>query len=292
MTNRLVNFTSPGTHIRATYVDVSDAARELSRRHLSGPAASLVLGEALAAVALLSSDMSKSEECITLRTDVSGPVGGYLVEATAAGGLRGFTRNKVLGDLDAEVPTSTHPLLGERGSSQIVHSLPSRVLSSANLELTAPCTHVALARYFNHSMQTPTGVSLLTRGNAVATTCARGLIVERMPDGDRDAFVQVLERLTPERPFAALQNDDPPSELSRALGLTDLQERDTRSMHFACRCAREKAAAALQTLSQDERNTMIADGKGTTIYCHMCGQGFALGIDDLRAAGSGSSPES
>ncbi|MCF7855068.1 MAG: Hsp33 family molecular chaperone HslO [Candidatus Pacebacteria bacterium] len=281
--DRLVKLASAATNIRATYVDTSISARELSQRHLLGPSASFVLGEALAAVSLLSADMSDKDECITLRLDVDGPIQGYLVEAGSSGNLRGYTRSKVLNSYDGTPLSRSLYVLGDNGNAAIVRSLPLSVLSTANLRVDAPCTRVAVARYFNHSMQTPTGVSLFTAADETAVTTARGLAVERMPDGDREAFVKVLELLASEDPLKVLQVDDPAANLAIALGIPDLTAHETRALQFFCCCSHEKAAAVLSTLSPEELREMIDSGKGTTIYCHMCGRGFAIGVSEIQA---------
>ena len=118
--DRLVKLASDTTNIRAVYVDTSDSARELSQRHLLGPSASFVLGEALTAVSLLSSDMSHEDECITLRLDVDGPIEGYLVEASTSGNLRGYSRIKVLNAYDVSPSTTGASVLGSHGHAQIV----------------------------------------------------------------------------------------------------------------------------------------------------------------------------
>ena len=88
----LMSAFSPGSKIRVVLAEATDSARELERSHLCGPTAGLIQAEALAGVALLSSELTQPDETVTLRLKVSGPVGGVLVEASADGGLRGYTQ--------------------------------------------------------------------------------------------------------------------------------------------------------------------------------------------------------
>jgi molecular chaperone Hsp33 len=90
----LVTAFSPSAKINLVFVEVTDSARERERSHLCGPTAGLIQAEALAAVALLGADLSQPEETVTLSLRVSGPVGGLLVEAGAAGRLRGILRSR------------------------------------------------------------------------------------------------------------------------------------------------------------------------------------------------------
>ncbi len=87
------------------HADVTDSARALAQAHLCGPTAALVLGEALAGVALLSHELTQPEEAIALHLRVKGPIRGVTVEATRDGALRGYPRIKILNDLDGNHPT-------------------------------------------------------------------------------------------------------------------------------------------------------------------------------------------
>ncbi len=86
--------------VAVTIVDVTSAAQELARGHLAGPTAAHYLTEALAVAALLGGETSAADETVSVQMKCSGPLGGYNVECTAQGTLRGYTEKKTLDAFD------------------------------------------------------------------------------------------------------------------------------------------------------------------------------------------------
>ena len=84
--------------VAVTIVDVTSAAQELARGHLAGPTSTHFLTEALASVALLGGEMSETDETVILQMKCKGPLGGFNVECTSEGTLRGYAEKKVLDD--------------------------------------------------------------------------------------------------------------------------------------------------------------------------------------------------
>ena len=110
MNDERIQALDPATKLAVVLCDCTAAARDLARAHLSGPTASYYLAQALAGVALLGAETSQDEETVTLRLDCPGPLGGFLVEATAVGTLRGYTKQKILNDFDGLGHVRDHPL--------------------------------------------------------------------------------------------------------------------------------------------------------------------------------------
>ena len=107
MNDKLEKAIAGGTRIRFAFAELTMLAKALEARHLCGPVAGAALGEALVGAALLSLDASQDDEALMLRMNVSGPLGGVLVEATGEGALRGFTNRKVIDELDGQQPVDT-----------------------------------------------------------------------------------------------------------------------------------------------------------------------------------------
>ena len=70
----------PDKKVVVTFADVTSAAQELARAHLSGPVSARYLTEALAAAALLGAEISSGEEVVSVQMKCTGPLGGYNVE--------------------------------------------------------------------------------------------------------------------------------------------------------------------------------------------------------------------
>jgi len=262
--------------IRFLYVDVTRAAREANLRHESGRTAAKVLAQALAGAALLSADASTPDECTSFQMMVDGPLGGLLVEATGAGTLRGYTHKKTAPQFDsAEIP-DVREALGRGGVVNVITSTPDKVLYSGQVEATPPDVRTALARYYNNSLQAPAAVELFVSFPGAGTGRAVGLVAEKMPNGDTETFVEILERFQDRSVLQHLESANPDGQLWSVFELPGVETVDTRPLAFACRCSPERAVAALSALSTEEIREAI-DGPGHhEITCQMCSETYIL----------------
>ena len=124
MKDERIEILDAATRISLVCADCTTAAGQLARGHLSGPTASHYLAQALAGVALLGAETSEDDETVTLRLDCAGPLEGFLVECTAAGTLRGYTKKKVLDGFDGLGAPKDAKVLGETGTFEIIRSIP------------------------------------------------------------------------------------------------------------------------------------------------------------------------
>ena len=245
--------------VAVTLVDVTSAAQDLCRGHLAGPVAAHYLTEALASVALLGGEMSEPDETVILQMKCKGPLGGWNVECTAAGTLRGYTEKKVLEDFDGMGWPDDRKVLGER-QIQVTRSVPGRVLSqgiSASVD-----GYLAGSLQRKASLRTEVAVS-----DEVEVLEARGILVEDMPDAKgplRCCRVQDLKSLS-----VASRN------ILKQLGLEKAELRKTTPLEFACRCSPDRAVSMLAALSEEERKALPAT---IDITCHMCGKTFAVRV--------------
>ncbi|MCE9613458.1 MAG: Hsp33 family molecular chaperone HslO [Lentisphaerae bacterium] len=273
----------PQTRLRVIAVDVTESARALEVRHLAGPTAGAVLAEGLAAVALLTADVSQADETVYIRLKVDGPVKGLLAEASGNGDLRGFPNIKVLNDLDGAEAIDPHVALGTSGHAQVVRSVPGRVLNQAMVTVTPPRLDKVVARYCNQSLQVPTAVAVAVRADVAGVLYARALLVERMPDTESQAFVDVLEAFQDGRVDRALAETEQLDAFRDIFRTPDLSERSSRPLQFHCRCSRERILNVVRTLPGTELDEMVGEDRTQQITCHMCGQAYPLSPEDLRA---------
>ncbi len=261
-------------------------AKTLEARHLSGPLAGAVLAESLAAVALMSSDAASDEEAWMLRMHTSGAIGGVLVEATGAGRLRGFTNQKTLDDLDGVLPIDTSAAVGESGSVQVVSTLPGRILNQAVLQVAPPQLRFVLGRYYNDSLQIPTGCHIWVEADDGGLHTARAMLMQRMEDSDQQTFISLLEALEKGRLDVLMRERVWPRDivnpLRDAAGCDKILVRDQRPLSFGCRCNKEKVLGVLGSLSKSELQTMVHAGESQQVTCHMCGEGYTADVEDLR----------
>lgn len=237
--------------VAVTIVDVATAAQQLARAHLCGPTSAHYLAKALAAAALLGSEMSEDDETLILQMKCKGPLGGFNVECTAAGTLRGYTEKKILDDFDGLGAPDDRKVVGAR-QIQVTRSVPGRILSQGISN--------SLDGYLAGSLQRKAVIHLEAAvSDEVEVLAARGVMVEELPDAKPSGVLSVaLAGLT--RSSRAILAD---------LGLAHAERRRTTPLAFACRCSPERAAAMLAALSPDERAALPPT---IDVTCHMCGK--------------------
>jgi len=283
MNDERIQVLDPVTKLSVVLCDCTAAARDLARAHLSGPTASHYLAQALAGVSLLGAETSQDEETVTFRLDCPGPLGGFLVEATAAGTLRGYTKLKILNDFDGLGAPKDVQVLGETGTFEIIRSVPGEILASGAVAVGTPdrgdCpgTFVAqgLDAFFAQSLQRRVRTAVAAAaGDDGVPVYARGALVECPPDGDAAAFGQVaaaFESGAAQKALAAASVS--PRTLLKKLGLPQAELRGTDPISFACRCSAARAEAMLAALPEAERAALPPQ---VDITCHMCGRTWTV----------------
>lgn len=251
--------------VAVTMVDVRDAARALARGHLCGPTSACYLSKALAAVALLGAECSHDDETVALQMKCKGPLGGFNVECTAAGSLRGYTEKKVLDGFDGTGLNDERLVVGER-QIQVVRSVPGRIISQG--------VSNSLDGYLAGSLQRRACIFVeASVSEDVEVLEARGLMVESLPDGSwsvSEGTAAVHEAMR-SRKGGTLASS--PREILDMIGLAGSELKKSSPLSFACRCSPERAAALLAAMSEDERASLP---EKVDITCHMCGRVFTV----------------
>ena len=257
--------------VAVTIVDVTSAAQELARGHLAGPTSTHFLTEALASVALLGAEMSETGETVILQSKCSGPLGGYNVECTSEGTLRGYTERKILDGFDGLGKPKDRMVLGDQ-QIQVTRSVPGKILSQG--------ISTSLDGYLAGSLQRKACIRTeVAVSDEVEVLEARGVMVEILPDSKlgslgsagseevKDPLLPLLDTKDPIRLSVASRN------ILKRLGLENAELRKTTPLKFACRCSPDRAIAMLAALSDEERKALPP---AIDITCHMCGKTFTV----------------
>ena len=245
--------------VAVTIVDVTSAAQELARGHLAGPTAAHYLTEALASVALLGGEMSEKDETVILQAKCSGPLGGYNVECTAAGTLRGYTEKKVLDGFDGLGKPKDRMVLGDQ-QIQVTRSVPGRILSQG--------ISTSLDGYFAGSLQRKACLKVEAAvSDEVEILEARGVLVEDLPDAKGPMVCCKTDEL---KSLAVASRN-----VLKQLGLDKAELKRTTPLKFACRCSPDRAVAMLAALIEEERKSLPPT---IDITCHMCGKTFTVKV--------------
>ena len=240
--------------VAVTIADVTTAAQELARGHLAGPTSAYFLSKALAAAALLGAETSEKDEVVSIQMKCKGPLGGFNVECSADGALRGYTERKTLDEFDGMGVPDVRKVVGER-RIQVTRSVPGRILSQG--------ISTSLDGYLAGSLQRRACIYLEAAvTDEVEVLGARGVMVEALPDSSAS-----VAELVPEKLSVASRS------ILGQLGFERAQLRKSVPLRFGCRCSPERAAAMLGALDPAERANMPPE---IDITCHMCGRTFTV----------------
>lgn len=289
---------SKKTRLRITYVDVTDSARALEQSHLCGPVAGLVQAEALAAAALLASELNRPDEAISLQMLFpNGAIGSLLVEATIGGALRGYTNQKILPELDESEECDEAIIdkaLGDSAECRIIRSVPGKLLSHSFFTLPeSPTLTEAVERYYDESLQRNVICQLSVASTGGYLQKARGVLLDCLPDGDFNVFEAACPHFEDGAVQDLLDANAGIREIGALLGIDDWVEDPPQKLTFACRCSREKIERALAALSVPELEELAEKAEPTEMFCHMCGKSYTIhqaALSDLLAQRRANTP--
>lgn len=273
----------PRTRLRVVHVEVTDSARALEQGHLCGPTAGLTLAEALTGIALLGAELTETDETVTLRMQVSGPVRGLLVEANHDGALRGYTHVKIIADLDSREDLECNEALGEQAEAQIIRSVPGRLIGQASFDVRPATVCGALECYFSQSLQRHVALELGALAYGGFVDLARGFSVECLPDGDHAEYERISALIEDGTVLESLESCGSLTSVCQTLGLAHIIAETPRPLRFACRCSLARVESLLEALTVQDLEAMISDGKPANVQCHMCGIGYEIPTERLCA---------
>ena len=111
--------------------------------------------------------------------------------------------------------------------------------------------------------------------------CA-GLVAQKMPDGDTDAFVGVLEAFADERVQRGMASPVDLEALATVMGIDDLIVVGEGDLAFECRCSNNKIMRVLTALPEQDLVEMVAESAPQTVTCNFCGEVYTIASSELR----------
>lgn len=278
MTDQIQRFLFDNTNVRGELVTLEQAYAEVLDRHDYPAAVNRLLGELLAAVALLT-DTVKLDGTLSIEVRGNGALALLMAESNPGGELRAIAR-MAEGAAAVDEQAGFRELVGE---GQIMITLDPREghryqgIVALDRDSLADC----LADYFAQSEQLPTRLWLAADGR-----CAGGLLLQRMPDESQNQDVDAWERtvhLAATVKDAELLHLDPHELLQRLYHEETVRVFDPKALRFGCTCSRERIADALVGLGAQELRDVLAEQGGIETQCHFCHTRYAFSIAEVEA---------
>ena len=254
-------------HLDATWKAV------LERRDYP-PALRAVLGEMMAAAALLAATLKFSGSLI-MQIQGGGPVRLLVVECGAdltmramahwSGGLaEGATLSELVGE--GRFVITIDPKTGRQAYQGIVG-------------LEGGSVAKVLENYMQRSEQLDTRIWL-----ASDSRCAAGLLLQKMPSGpetDADAWSRAMHLGATVKPRELL--DLPAREIiHRLFHEEDIRLFDNAPVHFGCTCSRERVINTLRMLGRDEVRSLLDETGYIEADCEFCSHHYVFDAVDAE----------
>lgn len=279
--------------IRGQWVRLSATLHEARSRQTCPASGQQLLGEMLAAVALMA-DAIKFQGTVALQARGAGPVGTALAECRGRDLLRGLVRMSDSDNAGAAPPAGADsaPLQGLLGDGQMAITLqpdrdgaPDAAAYQGVVALDAGSLAENLESYFANSEQLPTRLCFASDANAVT-----GLLLQRLPERgatllDADAADEAW------REIDALAGTLRPGELAdlplpvllrRLFHEHTITVHPGRALAFSCTCSRERAGRMLQALPKDEILELLEERGSIDVTCEVCGARYDFDAFDTH----------
>ena len=265
-TDTLHRFTFADAPVRGLLVQLDSTWQEVLSRHHYPPRVRDLLGQLLAATALLGGNL-KSNGQVIVELRGAGPLRLLVADNRAGSTVRALAR------WDEPLPSAPwHELTG---AGRLVITLDSRGDGrryQGIVELAPGGLAATLEGYFASSEQLP-GCILL----AADETRAAGLLLQRLPGSSVPADAARWEHL------AALAGTTRPQELlhleperllGRLFAQEDLHLLATQAVRFGCSCSSERVEATLLALGRAEIESLLAERGSVEVDCEFCNQHY------------------
>ncbi|MBS1217525.1 MAG: Hsp33 protein [Proteobacteria bacterium] len=271
MSDTLQRFLFEHDPIRGELVQLAATWQAVTERHAYPAPLRRVLGELMAAAALLAATL-KFEGTLILQLHGNGPVRLIVVECAAGYAMRATAK------WDGDIPEGD--LRALLGSGRFVINLVAdsgRQAYQGVVDLDADSVAAALEHYMATSEQIQTRLWL-----SCDDTRAAGLLLQKLPEratADADAWPRVAHLAATVRPQELLTLT-PQVLLRRLFHEEDLRVFEPRPVCFRCSCSRERVTGMLRMLGRDEVRSVVAERGEVEVHCEFCNRRYAFDAVD------------
>lgn len=254
-------------HLDATWKAVLD-------RRDYPPALRTVLGELMAAAALLSATLKFSGSLI-MQIQGGGPVRLLVVECGADLTMRAMAH----WDGDLAEGAALPDLVGEGRFVITIDPKKGRQTYQGIVDLEGGSVAAVLENYMQRSEQLDTRIWLAADSHGAA-----GMLLQKMPDSpeaDTDAWNRAVLLGATVKPRELL--DLPAREIiHRLYHEEDIRLFDSSPVHFGCTCSRERVANTLRMLGYDEVRSLLDEIGYIEADCEFCNHHYVFDAVDAE----------
>ena len=261
--------------IRGEIVHLDSAWRAVLERHEYPPAVRNLLGELMAAAALLSATLKFTGSMI-LQIQGDGPVGLLVVESTSERTLRGMAQ------WNGTPESMSFPqLVGEGKFVITIDPKESGQRYQGIVSIEGDTVSQALENYLIRSEQLDSRIWLAADNQQAAGMLLQKLPRDKTEDEDSDMWTRASvlgSTLTPQE----LLNLPARDIIHRLYHEEDIRLFDGEPLRFQCSCTRERVVNVLRMLGYDEVRSIITERGAVDVDCEFCNQHYRFDSVDVE----------
>lgn len=270
----LQRFMFEHTAVRGEIIHLDATWQAVLERRDYPPVLRTLLGELMAAAALLSATLKFSGSLI-MQIQGGGPVKLLVVECTADMTMRAMAHWS--GELDETA--SLPDLVGEGRFVITIDPKKGRQAYQGIVSVEGGSVAEVLENYMQRSEQLDTRIWLSSDMQGAA-----GMLLQKMPDSpdaDPDAWNRAVHLGSTVTGRELL--DLSARELIRRLfHQEDIRLFDSTPVHFGCTCSRERVAATLRMLGHDEVHSLLKETGYIEADCEFCNHHYVFDAVDAE----------
>jgi molecular chaperone Hsp33 len=288
MHDKLYKFMFESAPVRGEIVSIQAAWQHILSLHQYPTPVANLLGEMLAAAALLSSTL-KFDGALIIQIFGDGPVKLMVAEANSDLGLRATA--KLAPSASIAPDANLQSMINVHGQARMSITLDPRekLPGQQPYQGIVPVENDSMAQileqYMLRSEQLDTKLWL-----ACDSRSSAGLIMQRMPvEGGNTAQIQQdqenwhhLLQLSATVKREELLELPPQEVVARLFWNENARIFEPRHTRFFCTCSRDRVANMLRTLGQDELDSIITDMGSVQVQCEYCNTAYEFDTVDVR----------
>jgi molecular chaperone Hsp33 len=275
----------PRSRLRVVVATASALSRKAQALGALADASAALLSQGLLAASLMGAlHKHKSRGRLHLQLECDGPLRGLFVDSSPDGSVRGYVKNRQVSVVGGEGEFRWRAALGNNGFLSVLRDKGEGEFYRSSIQLK----HFDLARdlelYFEQSEQLPARLALEVVGGDGHAWVAAGVLLQPLPDGDREALGRHGRRLEKERPLAAAVRAWPDISVTSLLKELFTEECEITSrfpIEFRCSCSKERVKDALVALGHAELSELFAKEGKAEATCEFCTAHYLVTGEEL-----------
>lgn len=284
MADKLLRALAFDGQVKVYVIDARDTVEEARRRHDTWRTATAALGRTLIGTALLAANL-KGKNQLTTEITGSGPLERIVATSDSNLNLRGFVNNPQV-ELDANSlgKIDVKGAVGLPGTLKISKQIENYQPYTGEVPLVSGEIAEDFTYYMAVSEQTPSSIGLsvlVDKGDIVSQ--AGGFMIQLMPDATEETITALEDKINNLGLISDLFESGLTIEqlLDRLVGEDNSKILDYLDVNFQCNCSKDRFAAGIKLLSEDDLQEIIDEDHGAEVVCHYCNEEYNFSESEL-----------